>query len=83
MGWWSVSILREHDEHPAAPLSVVYLSSPLGTLQIEECDACGYLRVQCEHENNTWHDGQMRPLPFSRVMSGKHLICDLCGSEGT
>lgn len=83
MGWWFVSYLKEHDEHPAAPLSVVYLSSHLGTLQIEECDSCGYLRVQCEHEKNTWHDGQMRPLPSSLVMSGKHLICNLCGSEGT
>lgn len=70
-----MAYLKEHDEHIATDLwytaSVVYVSSSLGSILIEECDVCGYLDVACEHKRNEWND------------EGTHLYCILCGVDGT
>ena len=71
-----MSYLKEHDEHVSvlfSPLSysVVYLSSYLGTLELELCDQCPFVKPRCTHENNTWNE------------AGTQLTCNLCGVGGT
>ncbi len=82
-----MSYLKEHDEHRRAnggfSADMVLVTSSLGTIEVEQCDTCGYYLVRCLHEKNTWHDADGQPLPLSRVMNGEHLLCDLCGEEGT
>lgn len=66
-----MSYLREHDEHGSYSFGIVYISSWLGTIELEECDTCGYLNVLCTHENNSWTEDETQ------------LLCDLCGADGT
>jgi hypothetical protein len=70
-----VSYLREHDEHVDRDLwfSADYatVTSSLGTIEIESCNACPMLWVRCIHERNTWD------------AEGTQLACDLCGVDGT
>lgn len=70
-----MSYLKEHDDHIAevgnSTFNVIYVSSYLGGIEIQECTKCGYLIVKCDHQFNAW-DGE-----------GIHLLCTLCGADGT
>jgi len=66
-----MSYLKEHDEHGGFSASVFYMENWLGSIQVEECDACAYWTVMCEHKLNTWNS------------NGTQLTCNLCGADGT
>ena len=72
MGVDLMSYLKEHDEHRGTnSYDYLQMRSFLGTLEIESCEKCGYLKVYCAHEFNTWTE------------DGKTLLCNLCGVDGT
>lgn len=83
-----MSYLAEHDAHRSYRADVYYLSNVNGSVQVERCESCGYLEVQCEHRKNTWHDKAGEPISFDEILRGDGrvgvtLLCDLCGDDGT
>lgn len=70
-----MSCKSEHDSHHRHSggwsVDVLYLSSFLGEVQIEQCDKCAYRIVQCNHKYKSWNIEQTQ------------LTCDLCGTDVT
>jgi hypothetical protein len=70
-----MTILKAHDDHVqewgVGAADFVSISSDLGTVQVEQCVDCGFYKVMCLHERNTWTDDH------------QHLNCNLCGLDVT
>jgi ribosomal protein L37E len=69
-----MAYLKEEEDCRAARHSIfylVYLESYIGVVAIRICADCGFEDIRCTHSVNTWNK------------EDTHLLCNLCGSDGT
>lgn len=79
--------LKAHESHVEANLyescTVVMATHPDGTLFVEICDECHFVKSRCNHSANDWYDERGIKIPAGSKLLGVTLRCRLCGLDGT